>query len=172
MDVGCGDGLLVQRLAAVCHHVTGVDSDRTALSRARERTTDLPNVTLRHGDFLALDEGLFGFDVVTMVAVLHHLDPRVALSRGKELLRPGGELLVVGLSVNRPLGDRLLSGMALPLVRAMSRLHHERREIGVVVAEPTLRLTEIRSVAMTILPGVRIRRGLYYRYLLRWSKPS
>lgn len=62
--------------------------------------------------------------------------------------------------------------MALPLVRAMSRLHHERREIGVVVAEPTLRLTEIRSVAMTILPGVRIRRGLYYRYLLRWSKPS
>jgi 2-polyprenyl-3-methyl-5-hydroxy-6-metoxy-1,4-benzoquinol methylase len=35
LDVGCGEGLLVQRLARVARHVTGVDPDATAIARAR-----------------------------------------------------------------------------------------------------------------------------------------
>jgi SAM-dependent methyltransferase len=34
VDVGCGEGLLVQRLAAVPHSVVGVDSDPESIQRA------------------------------------------------------------------------------------------------------------------------------------------
>lgn len=42
-------------------------------------------------------------------------------------------------------------------------------DIGVPVRKPCLSLAEIRSgIASKELPGVQIRRGIYYRYLLRW----
>lgn len=45
------------------------------------------------------------------------------------------------------------------------------QDVGVAVARPTETLDEIRQVADEILPGASIRRGLYYRYLLRWPVP-
>ena len=33
-------------------------------------------------------------------------------------------------------------------------------------------LREIRRIAREVLPGARIRRGLYHRYLLRWTGPA
>ena len=56
-------------------------------------------------------------------------------------------------------------------MRLGSLLHRETRDIGVPVAEPRESLAEIRTLARGLLPGVRIRRGLYYRYLLKWTKP-
>lgn len=47
-------------------------------------------------------------------------------------------------------------------------LHRETRNVGVAVAEPRESLGGIRRTAAQVLPGVSIRRGLYYRYVLRW----
>jgi hypothetical protein len=55
-------------------------------------------------------------------------------------------------------------------VRSGSKLHHETRDIGVVTAHPRENLGEIRRVADEVLPGADVRRGLYYRYLLRWRR--
>ncbi|BBX69270.1 hypothetical protein MPSYJ_27310 [Mycolicibacterium psychrotolerans] len=41
-----------------------------------------------------------------------------------------------------------------------------------VVAQPREGLDEIRRTAAEVLPGVTIRRALYYRYLMRWQKPA
>ena len=46
----------------------------------------------------------------------------------------------------------------------------ETRDIGVPIAAPSQTVAEVRSVADAVVPGARIRRGLYYRYLLRWTK--
>jgi 2-polyprenyl-3-methyl-5-hydroxy-6-metoxy-1,4-benzoquinol methylase len=54
LDVGCGEGLLVQRLARVARHVTRVDPDAAAVARARERTATLANATLCVGDFVEM----------------------------------------------------------------------------------------------------------------------
>lgn len=37
LDVGCGEGLLAQRLAAVARSVVGIDSDPDSVRRARVR---------------------------------------------------------------------------------------------------------------------------------------
>jgi hypothetical protein len=56
----------------------------------------------------------------------------------------------------------------VPPARVSGWLHRETRSIGVPVANPRESLAEIRAVAADVLPNARIRRGLYYRYLLRW----
>ncbi len=88
------------------------------------------------------------------------------------MLRPHGELAVVGLSANMTVREWLWSGVCLPAVRVGSWLHRERRDVGVVVAQPREGLDEIRRTAAEVLPGVTIRRALYYRYLMRWQKPA
>jgi len=172
LDVGCGEGLLVQRLAGVARHVTGVDPDPAAVARASARTAALDNVTLRVDEFLKMPAEAASYDLVTFVATLHHMDLAPALRRARELVAPGGELLIVGVAARKTLTDWIISGLQLPVVPVLSRLHREVRNIGVVVGEPAENLRDIRAIARRELPGVRIRRGLYYRYILRWRNTA
>lgn len=171
LDVGCGDGLLSQRLAPVSRSVTAIDPESNALQRAWLRLADYPNVTVTQTSFEDFAPGERRYDLITMVASLHHMDLRSGLTKARGLLTPQGEIAVVGLSANRALRDWLWSGLCLPAVRIGSRLHGETRDVGVAVARPTETLDEIRQVADEVLPGASIRRGLYYRYLLRWPVP-
>ncbi len=168
LDVGCGDGLLVQRLAPLSRSVTGVDPDPSAVRRARDRLAAARNVIVEQTSFEEYDAALFHFDLITFVASLHHMDLRSSLLKARQLLRPAGEIAVVGLSANTTVRDWLWSAACLPAVQIGSWLHAETRDIGVPVAEARENLAEIRRVADDVLPGADIRRGLYYRYLLRW----
>ncbi|WP_407359747.1 class I SAM-dependent methyltransferase [Microbacterium sp. LBN7] len=172
LDVGCGEGLLLQRLAPLSATVTGVEPDPGAAARAGARLLRTPNASVTTSDFAAFDAGDRLFDVITFVAALHHMDTRSSLAKAETLLRPGGKLLVVGLAANRTFADWAVSGIALPWVRLGSMLHRESRDIGVPTAEATENVAEIRAIAHEELPGARLRRGLYYRYLLSWTKPT
>lgn len=79
--------------------------------------------------------------------------------------------MVVGVAANRTLIDWILSAAALPLVRIGSLLHRETDDIGVPTTEPRENLASIRQISAEVLLGRKIRRGLYYRYLLTWDKP-
>lgn len=172
LDVGCGDGLLVRRLSRVADDVVGIDSDEAALARARERLADRPNARVIAGDVMtSADLDGATFDLITCVAVLHHLPLRPALERLRELTAPGGELRIIGLSANKTVADWVLSGAALIPVRVLSRMHGESVYDGMVVHEPTDSLDEIRRAAAAALPGSRVRRRFYYRYSLTWTKP-
>lgn len=169
LDVGCGDGLLAQRLVTVCRTVTALDPDSAALTRARERVGAETRISLQNCSFDEFEPGDSRFDLITFVASLHHMDLRTTLQRAGDLLAPGGTIAVVGLSANTSVGDWLISALSLPAVRLGSRWHREQPDIGVVVADPRESLSEIRRVAGDVLPGVTIRRALYYRYLMRWT---
>ena len=105
------------------------------------------------------------------MASVHHTDLRASLLKAHRLLRPSGEIAIVGLSATRTVRDWLWAAACLPAVRVGSWLHRETRDVGVVVAEPHDSLDHIRSTVDDVLPGATIRRALYYRYLLRWRKP-
>ncbi len=170
LDVGCGEGLLIQRLSSISASVTGIDPDNAAVARARSRISGLPNVTVEEAGFFEYGAKERSYDLETFVASLHHLNLTAALRRARSLLRPGGEIIVVGLSANKAAADWVVSGLQLPLVRLASWMHHETRDIGLVAIAPRDSLREIRAVVQHELPGARFRRGLYYRYLLRWKK--
>lgn len=171
LDVGCGDGLLTQRLLPISRSVTGIDPDPDAVARAQARLAGRARVSLFQQSFHDYPAGTALFDVITFVATLHHMALRESLVKARDLLRPGGELAVVGLSANRSASDWIWAGLCLPVVRIGSRLHRETRDIGVVIAQPRESLREIRRVFDDVIPGAVVRRALYYRYLLRWRKP-
>lgn len=168
LDVGCGEGLLAERLAAVSRSVVGIDADPSAVTRASDRLRTAGNVSARVARFEAFEAGPRSFDLITFVASLHHLPLRETLLKAREMLRPAGELAVVGLSANKTVADWVWAVACAPAVRAGSLLHRETRDIGVAVAEPTEGLREIRRVSAQVIPGAVIRRGLYYRYRLLW----
>ena len=171
LDVGCGDGLLVRRLAAVSDHVTGVEPDPLALAVATARTEGLANVTLAPWGLLDHPDDGTSYDLVTLVAVLHHMDLRAGLLRARSLVAPGGRLVVVGLAANRTRLDWIVSGLTIPVARTMGVLRRET-DPEVVFADPVETLAEIRATARELMPEVRIRRALYYRYVLSWTRPA
>lgn len=172
LDVGCGDGLLLEHLAPVMRTVTGVEPDTAVFTRARARLATVANARLMRAGFADAPVDRAQFDLVTFVASLHHLPLHAALVRATDVLRPGGDLVVVGIAANRSPADWAFLALSFPMAWAGSAMHRETRDTGVPVAAPTTSLTEIRAAAREVLPGARIRRGVYYRYLLRWTKPG
>ncbi|MGE2835100.1 class I SAM-dependent methyltransferase [Mycobacterium sp. SMC-4] len=170
LDVGCGDGLLAQRLVPVSRSVTAIDPDPAPLRLARTRLAGRADV--RQVSFQEYGPVQPRFDLITFVATVHHMDLRASLCKARDLLRPGGELAIVGLSANTSVADWVWSALCLPAVRLGSRIHGETRDIGVAVARPAESLREIRRITDDVLPDAAVRRGLYYRYLLRWRKTA
>lgn len=166
LDVGCGDGLLAQRLVPVSRSVTAIDPDPAEVARARQRLDGQPSVWVQETTYDAFDPGPHRFDLITFVATLHHMELRPTLTRAAGMLAPGGTLAVVGLSANKTVRDWFWSLMCVPLVRIAALWHHEVPDIGVVVADPREGLDDIRRVAGDVLPRATVRRALYYRYLL------
>lgn len=170
LDVGCGEGLLLQKFAPSCRTVTGVEPDPATAERARTRLRTTPNAEVVPADFATYDAGTRRFDVITFVATLHHMETRSSLRKAVTLLRPGGRLVIVGLAANRTPTDWTVSALALPWARLGSMIHRESRDIGVPTTEPTESVADMRATAGELLPGAQLRRGLYYRYLLSWTK--
>lgn len=84
VDLGCGEGRLLQRLVreSAVTHVLGVDVSMAALERAGRRLgldeaseRRRERVQLAQGALTYRDERLAGFDVATVVEVIEHLDP-------------------------------------------------------------------------------------------------
>ncbi|MFC0212012.1 class I SAM-dependent methyltransferase [Paenibacillus chartarius] len=173
LDIGCGDGLLLQRLAPYAEQVVGIDPDEQMVERARTRLASIPNVKIISGDFLAMPAPSQKelFSTVICVAALHHMELRTALLKMRQVLAPGGRLLIVGLAADKSFLDYFISGLLVLPVRIMDRLHGGMQDIGVRIAEPKDSFREIRLASREILPGAAIRRRFYYRYVLTWNKP-
>lgn len=169
LDVGCGEGLLLERLAPYADSLSGIDPDDFALARARARLEGVPEARLYKLPFDEFDSGGVRFDLITFVATIHHMRLERTLLRARNLLAPGGDLLIVGIPANRGPVESFVAGMQKPWARLGSAFHGEQADIGVVEAEPVHTLAQVRRAARTILPDAQIRRGLYYRYLLRWT---
>ena len=88
LDVGCGDGVLLDRLGA-WGHAEGIEPDATTLG------PDAAHRRIHLGPFDATFRPDEPFDLVLFLDVLEHLDDPVAsLTRARELLRRGGRVFV------------------------------------------------------------------------------
>ena len=173
LDVGCGDGLLATRLASRCGSVTGVDRDARMIALARERAQEASagSVTFVEADFLAHPFREGEFDFVSANTVIHHMGTEAALRAMARVLRPGGRLAVVGLGAYGTPADILPDLIAIPLNRHYIRTRGEGYP-GDPKLPPDLTWGKVRRTARRVLPGVRYRRHLLWRYSLIWDKPT
>jgi len=104
LDLGCGSGLLTERIAAAGARVIGVDGSRPMLARARQRCAKHGRrVELVARDLAALRLGPAHTLAVACHDVLNHLPTETALRRVLTSIRcalaPGGLLVFDALTV-------------------------------------------------------------------------
>ena len=100
LDVGAGTGLLTARIAPLVAHVTCTDIAPEMLERARARLQAHGHVAYRVQDATALDFAAGSFDVVLCCNVLHQMSrPGAAVREFHRVLRPGGKLLAITISM-------------------------------------------------------------------------
>ncbi|MCA0296011.1 MAG: class I SAM-dependent methyltransferase [Actinobacteria bacterium] len=184
LDVGCGAGGFATRLARRGLSVDAVDCSERMIERARQRTP--PSVNCVLGDVVTDDLSGRDYDAVVSVAALHHMPLEVVLPRLADALRPGGILAAVALP-RRDLWHELPIELAATVGhRAFGAVFLAKRALGhpetyakepnhgdmPVVLDPPLTTREVRAVAAAVLPGARVKRLLFWRYLLVWRKPG
>lgn len=97
LDFGCGSGMFLVRLAALCKKVIGVDVSRPLVDIAAGA---IESLQLQNASVLEVgSEGLnfdgAAFDKVLMVDVIHHLENiDDVLDEVHRVLKPGGKLLI------------------------------------------------------------------------------
>jgi SAM-dependent methyltransferase len=98
LDVGCGEGILARELRRLVPHVSAIVDEPSVELARRYAGSDVEYIV---GDFLSYPFPSGSFDLVASVAALHHMDTALALDRMRGLVRPGGQLVVVGLARSR-----------------------------------------------------------------------
>lgn len=174
LDIGCGRGGLLAVLAEHFAHVHGTETDETMRQMASARCAGLENVTI---DAVQTNEVGRHFDLVTMIAVLHHLDVESALRDVSRILSPGGRYLCVGLARPATPVDQLwdiASMLTNPLIGYaqhpwVSCATPDERPF--LVKNPQLSLDELRTITSRVMPGARIKRRLGFRHTIEWTKP-
>lgn len=98
LEVGCAHGVLTSHIVGLCDSLLAVDISTHALSKARERVGDRPELTLGHMTFPAEAPEGEPFDLVILSEVAYYWG-LVDLDRTSEWLRgnvaPGGRVILV-----------------------------------------------------------------------------
>jgi 2-polyprenyl-3-methyl-5-hydroxy-6-metoxy-1,4-benzoquinol methylase len=121
LEIGSSVGLFLDEARGAGWDVVGIEPSRWAAQSARARNLDVFNGTLEE-----FESANGGFDVITSWDVWEHLDdPRGALARTYELLKPGGIFVFTTVNLGG-LGRKLFRGRWPWFMRM--HLHYFTRE--------------------------------------------
>ena len=115
---------------------------------------------------------LGSFDHIASIAALHHMDAAAALQRMRELLAPGGTLAIVGLARPRYPADLPVAAAGAIGHRVLRLRRSYWEDSPPRLWPPPATFSETRRPARRVLPGLRYRRLLLWRYSLVWRKPA
>jgi SAM-dependent methyltransferase len=183
LDVGCGAGSFAARLAQRSRRVDAVDRSAPMIEEANRRTPD--NVTCVLADVLIDALPSKDYDAIFSISALHHMPLQQALPILAEALRPGGVLAAVALPRLDPWRELPVEVVAAVGQPVLGVVFFAKRWLGhgegfakdpdrssmPVVMDPPLTTREVADVAAALLPGVLVRRLVFWRYLLIWRKP-
>jgi ubiquinone/menaquinone biosynthesis C-methylase UbiE len=152
LDVGCGTGYLLRRLADRCPdaaELTGVDPASAMIAAARAAAAD-DRLRWREGTAEALPFADGAFDlVVSTTSFDHWADQRAGLRECARVLAPGGWLVLTDL----------FSPLLLPtLVGGRRRKARTRRRAGRLLAGAGFRGAQWHGVEAGIIRAVTARR--------------
>ncbi len=183
LDIGCGAGAFAARLARRVERVDAIDRSPQMIAAARRIAP--PNLTCTVADVLDVELPRGEYDAIVSVTALHHMPLDRVLPILAETLRPGGVLAAVALpradmpreapvELTAALAHRLFGATFATLRRFGDDPWYARSPDDAdmpVVLDPELTTRQVRRQVRRILPDARVRRLVFWRYLLTWRKP-
>ena len=172
LDVGCGQGLFASKVANRAERVDAIDLDRATIEEAVKQHS-ASNICYQQADFLEADLPNNTYDAIVAIASVHHMDLSEVLQKMRQLLRPSGKLLILGLYRETSILDYIYSAISIPINLIYLNWHRKSNEKIFDIAPtrfPQLLLPQITLVATPLIPGCKIRRHLFWRYSLIWQK--
>ncbi len=97
LDIGCGNGALLNALAGRIGEGVGVDESAAILEQARRRNSEISNLEFEiiKGPVLPFEDA--SFDVVISLMSFRYLDWDPLLAEIKRVTKPGGKFLIVDM---------------------------------------------------------------------------
>ncbi|HEX5098693.1 MAG TPA: class I SAM-dependent methyltransferase [Polyangiaceae bacterium] len=138
LDIGCGNGALLEALATRLASGVGVDVSRGMLAHASKRCARNPKLSFMAIGGPSLPFGDATFDVVTCFLSFRYLDWDPILAEIRRVLAPGGRLLIVDMVAKAlSLGDaKLLLPSLARHVLGRARDRPFVRDLGALTAHP------------------------------------
>ena len=143
-DLGAGEGLLSELLARRCKRVIAVDNSEkiVAFGAAKAKKNNLKNLEFRLGDLQAPPIEPESVDLVILSQALHHAaEPAKAVSAAYQILKSGGQLMILDLAkhqfeqAHQLYGDRWLGFVESDLHAWLEQAGLKKIEISVVARE-------------------------------------
>jgi len=143
-DLGAGEGLLSELLARRCKKVIAVDNSEriVAFGAAKARKNNLDNLEFRLGDLQNPPIEPASVDLVVLSQALHHAEePAKAIASAHQILRPGGQIMVLDLlkhnfeKAPELYGDRWLGFAESDLHHWLEKAGFKKVEVSVVARE-------------------------------------
>ncbi|MEA5514749.1 class I SAM-dependent methyltransferase [Nodularia sp. UHCC 0506] len=111
LDMGCGTGRLLDRLATKFSDVcgTGLDLSSNMLRIARQSNSHHPRLIYLEGQAESLPFGEGQFDAVfSTISFLHYLEPQQVLKEVERVLSPGGHFYLVDITTKQETTPQVL----------------------------------------------------------------
>jgi 2-polyprenyl-3-methyl-5-hydroxy-6-metoxy-1,4-benzoquinol methylase len=179
LDIGCGKGELSFMLSKKSVNVIAVDLADKMIEKAKELNTN-NNIKYICGNILDMRFENNSLDIIVTTATAHHLPYEWLLCFAKDKLKKGGKLIILDLVNPKSIGDYILWSSAFIPNIIMNFVKNGRlqkdnahtKEVWEKHAKHDVYMTmdEIRSYAQKCIPSAKVRRKLFWRYLLIWEK--
>jgi ubiquinone/menaquinone biosynthesis C-methylase UbiE len=179
LEIGCGTGAFARLLAARCKHVIALDLSSEMIRVARSRSMQFENLEFELADAMKWNFPQSHFDFICSIATLHHVQQRELFVKMKDALKPRGVLVVLDLVESSSLVERMFDVVGLGVSVGLRFIHNGRLKPPLEVRKAWEQhgkhdsystVSEMRSLADTILPGSRVTRHLLWRYSLVYQK--
>ncbi|WP_448560572.1 class I SAM-dependent methyltransferase [Trichothermofontia sp.] len=131
LDIGCGTGRLLNRLAARYPHLRGygLDLAPVMLQQARRRNQHRPRLIFKQGRSEAIPFGDNFFNAAfSTISFLHYPDPKAVMGEVYRVLQPGGRFYLVDYIPTFWMGERQAIAVSPGGLRFYSR--SQRQQMG------------------------------------------
>lgn len=160
LEIGCGTGQATRPLAQLGCHLTAIEPGLEMAELARQRSADLPNVSIETATFEEWNAHDRRFDLIVAASSWHWIDPSIGWARAHTVLKPAGWLAVLGHVVIRRTDE--------PEVYAATADLHERFAPGNPDwGHPPLE-HEVRATGQGWGPPNEDTDGLFGETVVRW----
>lgn len=178
LEVGCGNGELCNLINSRSEETVGIDLSGNMIEKAKSEY-GATNIKFVKGDYFDFSFQPESIDVIISIATVHHMDFDKFLVKSKNELKKNGKLIIIDL-YNSHWKREFWRSVVSKFFHLINELIYNKRLFSSKLErkywsehgkdDTFMDFEDINEVARDILGNPEIRKQLFWRYSLVWTK--